>query len=378
MSRARFLSGAILSIFVLGSIAAFAFVWLSAHFSVCTPTASAEYSRFEKTIAALDSVINLAITLSTTLVGVGAAVLIGFKSGVRLTPLVRLSILIGTLAFAQAALYAVWWRVGVGELWLNECLALISEPRLTTRYVAQFYFFMFGLLCLLPVVLSAALSKSGSASIATIATLVLVFGNSSSSAQTSSPGFGPSEKPGITLTLDRDRLTRSGDAYNTKPVLDHLTQQWRTAIASSTAFNKNEKQILATVFDPDTRGGLFAIRRDTTGTGAFTAPDGVQTEKGTFEFRPKDQRSFVALSIENLIGRSLYQKFSTIQVSVKPAPPRDYEITINNERCPTTEEGRYRVLPGNNTVEVVRKGKPRCAWAGHIKEGAEYLHHCDL
>ena len=126
-------------------------------FKVCVPVEPGEVDRYQKAIAALDSIVDLSIKLSTALVGLGAAILIGLKSGVRLTPAVRSLILVSAICFLQSALYAVWWRMGVAELWLNECLALISEPRLTAKYAMHFYFFIAGLIALAIIILGAVL-----------------------------------------------------------------------------------------------------------------------------------------------------------------------------------------------------------------------------
>ena len=105
------------------------------------------------TIASLDKIIDLGIKLSTTLVGFGVAALIGLRAEITLTPFTRLSIGIGTLLFAQSAFYAVWWRFGVAEAYLNECF-IIASTKLQWRFAAHIYLFMFGLLSIVILVLS--------------------------------------------------------------------------------------------------------------------------------------------------------------------------------------------------------------------------------
>src|SRR5262249_10102679 len=113
---------------------------------VCAVDKPAEKQQFEKTIAAVDSIVDLGIKLSTTLVGLGAALLLGLKSGFRMTLPLRLVVLLATICFAQSALYAIWWRLGIAELWFNDCLNLVIHPRLQYRYLAHFYTFMAGLI----------------------------------------------------------------------------------------------------------------------------------------------------------------------------------------------------------------------------------------
>src|SRR5262249_52868280 len=129
------------------------FVW-NASFGACVRGNLAE--NYQKTISALDGTVDLGLKLSTTLVGFGAALLIGIKDSVRMTPTLRVLVLVSTLLFAQSALYGVWWRLGVAESWLNECLNLVTEPNLKQRYLAHFDFFLAGLISLGFVVIAAS------------------------------------------------------------------------------------------------------------------------------------------------------------------------------------------------------------------------------
>jgi hypothetical protein len=138
-----------------------AYFWAAAgSFKVCTPQDSQD--AYAKTIAALDGIVDLGLKLSTTLVGLGAALLIGWKSELKLTFAIRVIILVATLLLIQSALYAVWWRFGVAELWLNECLQLIDQPLLGRRYQAHFYFFFAGLLSLGVLVIGALFAEQAS------------------------------------------------------------------------------------------------------------------------------------------------------------------------------------------------------------------------
>jgi hypothetical protein len=135
-----------------------AFVWVAAgSFKVCTPQQDVE--SYAKTIAALDGIVDLGLKLSTTLVGLGAALLIGWKSELKLTFAIRVIVLAATVFLIQSALYAVWWRFGIAELWLNDCLELIAEPMLGRRYQAHFYFFLAGLVSLGVLVIGALFAE---------------------------------------------------------------------------------------------------------------------------------------------------------------------------------------------------------------------------
>lgn len=128
-------------------------------FGICVE--STTNTTLEKTVAALDSTVSLGLTLSTSLIGLSAAVLIGFKSDIVLTRPKKLIILIAVIFFVESALYGIWWRLGIANAWLNECLNIIEREMLQTQYQLHFGFFMFGLLALGALVAISALSEKG-------------------------------------------------------------------------------------------------------------------------------------------------------------------------------------------------------------------------
>jgi hypothetical protein len=143
---------------MLVSIAIFFWVESGSRFRVCVPTEGAATTQHQEAIKALDAVADVGIKLSTTLVGIGAAILLGFKSGLTLTTPIRACIVLATMCFLQSALYAVLWRMRIAELWINDCLALIVEPRLQYRFTAHFGFFLAGLCFLAFLVISSTLT----------------------------------------------------------------------------------------------------------------------------------------------------------------------------------------------------------------------------
>jgi hypothetical protein len=150
----------LVAILLLGSIVVYAWVESGSGFRVCTPPDNpSELEKYVKTIAALDQVVDLGIKLSTTLAGVGAALLLGLKSSIRSTPIVRYCTLLSTILFVESALYAVWWRTGIAELWLNNCPALVTKPRLEFRFDAHFYLFVAGLISIGLLVVGALFSS---------------------------------------------------------------------------------------------------------------------------------------------------------------------------------------------------------------------------
>jgi hypothetical protein len=151
---------AALAIAIILSVLGYLYVDSGSPFRVCVPTSGEETTRQQQAIKALDSVADVGIKLATALVGLGAAVLLGFKkSGIVLTTSTRVYILLATICFIEAALYAVLWRLRVAELWFNDCLSLIAEPRLQYRYNAHFVLFLIGLLFLGALIANEALKK---------------------------------------------------------------------------------------------------------------------------------------------------------------------------------------------------------------------------
>ena len=106
-------------LFTLVSVAIFLWVESGSAFKVAVPTEGEVTKQYEQAIKALDGIADVGIKLATTLVGVGAAVFLGFKSGLNLTTPIRILILFATACFLQSALYAILWRIRVAELWVN-------------------------------------------------------------------------------------------------------------------------------------------------------------------------------------------------------------------------------------------------------------------
>lgn len=150
----------VIGITLVVSIGVFLWVQSGSAFQVCVPTEGAATTQHQEAIKALDAVADVGIKLCTTLVGIGAAILLGFKSGLALTTPIRAFILLATTCFLESALYAILWRMRIAELWVNDCLALVVEPRLQYRFTAHFGFFLAGLCFLALLVISATVTTS--------------------------------------------------------------------------------------------------------------------------------------------------------------------------------------------------------------------------
>lgn len=69
---------------------------------------------------------------------------------------------------------------------------------------------------------------------------------------------------------------------------------------------------------------------------------------------------------------------ANIRVKVRPAPPRDYVVTINGRPYPASERSIYAIPPGVVQVSVTRKGKPPCHWAGAVTAESDKILDCRL
>jgi len=143
---------AALALFSLGG-----FVWvLNGSFGACVRGGTDD--SLQKTITALDGIVDLELKLSTAIIGFVAALFVGLKGGLNMTAPVRISLLVSAALFVQSALYSVWWRFGIAQSWLNACLNMVAEDNMQRRYEAHLGLFLLGLLSLGGVVFIAALT----------------------------------------------------------------------------------------------------------------------------------------------------------------------------------------------------------------------------
>lgn len=115
---------------------------------------------FQKTIATLDGTIELGLKLSVALIGAGAAVILGLKTGIRMTQRVKAVLFTAIILFGESAIAGVLWRLRLANAWLNGCLALVTTPYMTRLFDAAFYLFIAGLLATLVMVSDAAWGKA--------------------------------------------------------------------------------------------------------------------------------------------------------------------------------------------------------------------------
>lgn len=130
----------------------------AADFAAC---AKSDTSYFAKSaVEVLSGIVDLNITLATTLIGLGAALIIGLNNQVRVTPLVSLLVLSAIVAFSQSVVYALWWKTRVAFSWFSECPTLLSSAFVQRPYSWHIYFFVAGLVLLGVMVCSVIADQS--------------------------------------------------------------------------------------------------------------------------------------------------------------------------------------------------------------------------
>jgi hypothetical protein len=74
------------------------------------------------------------------------------------------------------------------------------------------------------------------------------------------------------------------------------------------------------------------------------------------------------------------QPFPSILLNVKPIPPTDYDVLINNDKCDFSpnEKNTYRVPVGHVTVVVKRPGVKECTWEGLLASGGQTTVECNF
>jgi hypothetical protein len=100
----------------------------------------------KQTAATLDATVDLGLTIATTLVGAGGALLVGFKGvTAQLKPTDKLLLLWAIIFFGQSAIAGVIWKLRLANSWFNRCLDFLAEPLMQNLFLASLWFFIAGL-----------------------------------------------------------------------------------------------------------------------------------------------------------------------------------------------------------------------------------------
>ncbi len=142
---------ALAAVLILGAVA-IAWCWTQP-FGACAVGSAGEGVKLGLSQNA-DTVKQL-LTLSTGLAALGCAIALGLKEGPRLTRAGRILLLAGTCCFMLSAYFALLWQSWLAEVYYLDCPSLIGQPVMRFPFIAQTYFFIFGLVMVGLLVLSA-------------------------------------------------------------------------------------------------------------------------------------------------------------------------------------------------------------------------------
>lgn len=119
---------------------------LAAKYGVCLPTLSPTEAQ-TKTVDFLNSIIELGLTLSTGLIGLSAALMLGLQGTIRLTKGVLHALCMSIFLLGQSVLYGFLWKLRVSNLWFNSCWENLDAAALQSVYSAHYYLLLCGLGC---------------------------------------------------------------------------------------------------------------------------------------------------------------------------------------------------------------------------------------
>lgn len=123
---------------------------LSYDFSAC---AVEQYNEFVKlSLDHYSSTIDRLFTLSTALVALGSAVLLGLQQAPKIAGARRVIILASTSCFGFASYFALLWQSRLAQSLFLECPRLIADPQMQFPFQASTYFFLAGLILMAVVV----------------------------------------------------------------------------------------------------------------------------------------------------------------------------------------------------------------------------------
>jgi hypothetical protein len=162
-------------------------------------------------------------------------------------------------------------------------------------------------------------------------------------------------------------------AFITAPVRAELGQARAaefTKAASSAGFTSKETRLIAR--------GLREATIAVVDASAIAWRQTFKTPHGAVTVSTIEQAGLIRRAMGYLPYSDFFEHYATIRLTVSPAPPRDYKVVINGEKCPTTERSTYLVPPGKVSVAVSRTGKRPCAWAGTVIVAKEQTVECRL
>ena len=111
--------------------------------------------------------VKLLLTLSTGLAALGGTVMLGLKDTPKLNAVARILLLASTCCFVFSAYFALLWQSWLAEIYYTSCPGLITQPVMKFPFIAHTYSFLFGLILIGLIILSATFGRSSPTSLQT-------------------------------------------------------------------------------------------------------------------------------------------------------------------------------------------------------------------
>jgi len=131
---------------------------LSEKYGVCAIAAEPTTAQ-TKTVEFLNGMIELGLTLSTGLIALSAALLLGIQGPVKVTRGVLNVLCLSVFFLCQSVLYGFLWKFRVSKLWFNECWQKLDSTALQSVYTAHYVMLFSGILFFSLLVVWVALNR---------------------------------------------------------------------------------------------------------------------------------------------------------------------------------------------------------------------------
>jgi hypothetical protein len=149
------LAKAVLAAVLVLGVVAIAWCWTQ-RFEACEIGNISEGVRLGLNLTAEN--VKLLLTLSTALAALGGAVMLGLRQTPKLNAVARILMLASTCCFVFSAYFALLWQSWLAEVYFTGCLNLITQPVMKFPFIAHTYSFLFGLILIGLIILSATFS----------------------------------------------------------------------------------------------------------------------------------------------------------------------------------------------------------------------------
>lgn len=178
-----------------------------------------------------------------------------------------------------------------------------------------------------------------------------------------------------TATYDLNKVVDSWTAITGIVVTESAKKQVAEGLArqfsdngEAAGFTKTEVEVLSKkITSHEPLMVIGSLMRDNIKTTEFGKILGdFDAKSGTIDFRSPRQETLVWQTFDARRILEVLNKLPTLNIIVKPVPPRDYKISINDQEVQVTEKSEYGVPSGKIKVSVSRAGKAPCNWAGTL------------